>query len=145
MIHLYLEKLKNLLRTIPDLLVHFPEIACEKGASGLWSKKEILGHLIDCANHLQHQLIRCQFEAEPEIVFDPRNWVKHNQYEQFEFNHLTRFWLIYNQHLLQLILLIPDEQLTLHVIVHPDKTLSLEQLITEYIDYIEKQCLVLIS
>lgn len=35
-----------------------------------WSKKEILGHLIDSATNNHQRFVRAQFEMNPEIVYD---------------------------------------------------------------------------
>lgn len=39
-----------------------------------WSKKEILGHLIDRVTNNHQRVVRGQFENNPEISYDQNKW-----------------------------------------------------------------------
>ncbi len=39
-----------------------------------WSKKEIIGHLINSATNNHQRFVRCQFETIPKIVYDQNKW-----------------------------------------------------------------------
>jgi len=77
-----------------------------------WSKKEILGHLVDSAfiNHarflkadLQNDLI---FEG-----YDQDEWVKKNNYQSRSTESILSLWQNSNQHISNLIEAIPEELL----------------------------------
>src|SRR6478609_7364599 len=70
-----------------------------KPAPEKWSKKEILGHLIDSATNNHQRFIRIQFEDNPVIGYDQNKWVEYSRYQQMSTTELIRFWQTYNQHL----------------------------------------------
>ena len=76
-----------------------------------WSKKEVLGHLIDSATNNHRRLVQSQFEVAPLIAYDQNNWNKYNFYNQISSKQLISFWTIYNQQLVELIKLLPKESL----------------------------------
>lgn len=101
-----------------------------------WSKKEIIGHLIDSATNNHQRFVRGQFENKPQIVYDQNNWNVYNFYQQIDKNQIIDFWVIYNKQLLELIKRIPPENLQLECFVG-EKSLPLEFLITDYVDHLE--------
>ena len=67
-----------------------------------WSKKEILGHLIDSATNNHQRFIRAQFEDKPEIYYDQDMWVQYNHYNDMPLSQLIHFWTAYNLQLIEL-------------------------------------------
>ncbi len=66
-----------------------------------WSRKQILGHLIDSAANNHHRFIRAQFEqdfAMPGYAQEP--WVNANAYQHRSWEDLVALWTIYNRHLI---------------------------------------------
>ncbi|HTF17852.1 MAG TPA: DinB family protein [Chryseolinea sp.] len=62
-----------------------------------WSKKEILGHLIDSAENNLRRFITTQYEAEPpHIVYDQDFWVTANDYNQVAAHELVSLWKLLN-------------------------------------------------
>ena len=68
----------------------------EKPAPNKWSKKEIIGHLIDSATNNHHRFVRGQFEAIPEIRHNQNGWNKYSFYQQIDSKQIILFWTIYN-------------------------------------------------
>ena len=63
-----IKRLQYLCEEIPVLLSIIPEQDfTHKSAPEKWSKKEILGHLIDSATNNHQRFIRAQFENVPSI------------------------------------------------------------------------------
>jgi len=107
-----LTRLQYLCDTIPDLLTHIPETDfAHKPAPGKWSKKEMLGHLIDSATNNHQRFVRAQFEESPTIVYDQNNWNTYSHYNVLDSKQLILFWETYNRHLLALIPNIAPENL----------------------------------
>ena len=46
-----------------------------------WSKKEILGHLIDSAENNIQRFVRVQYENEPFIFYEQDEWVRIQDYQ----------------------------------------------------------------
>jgi hypothetical protein len=133
-----ISRLQFLIDTIPSLLTEIEEIKfSEKQNLEKWSKKEILGHLIDSATNNHQRFVRCQFENVPKIVYDQNNWNKFNFYQQIEKNQIIQFWTIYNKQLVHLIKNIPNENLLKECKTSDDKNHTIEYLISDYVEHLE--------
>jgi DinB superfamily len=107
-----LERLSSLIKIIPSLISKIPDEEFDSNpAPGKWSKKQILGHLIDSAANNHQRFIRIQFEEEPAIFYDQDNWNLYNHHQELSKKHLIAFWTIYNIHLIHLASRIPASHL----------------------------------
>ena len=107
-----------------------------KKLSSKWSKKEILGHLIDSATNNHHRFIRGQFENNPEISYDQNKWNKFSFYQEMDSQQIINFWTLYNKQLLEIIKRIPIEKLNNQIRIE-DKLVTLEFLIVDYVAHLE--------
>jgi hypothetical protein len=137
MIEISIERLQYLCDTIPQLLSKIDESTFSiKPEPNKWSKKEIIGHLIDSATNNHHRLVRSQFEDVPTISYDQNEWNKHNYYQQIDGKQIISFWTAYNLQLLELIKLMPKEMLGRDCRTG-DAKVSLEVLIQDYLIHLE--------
>jgi len=68
-----------------------------KPSPNKWSKKEVLGHLIDSAQNNLRRFICGQYEsAPPKIVYDQDYWVKANNYQQTDGKEVIAMWEMIN-------------------------------------------------
>lgn len=99
-----LERLNYLCLEIPERLEKIHEnVFSYKPSSDVWSKKEILGHLIDSAINNNLRFVRSQFELNPTIVYEQNNWVAFSFYNTYTSKQLIEFWRLYNQHIIHLV------------------------------------------
>ena len=63
-----------------------------------WSKKEIVGHLIDSAINNLQRFTEIQFEDKPFVInnYNQTELVKANDYQHADTLHLLNFWLEIN-------------------------------------------------
>jgi hypothetical protein len=62
-----------------------------------WSKKEVLGHLIDSAHNNLRRFVCGQYETTPpKIVYDQDFWVKANNYQQTDGKEIVAMWKLIN-------------------------------------------------
>ena len=62
-----------------------------------WSKKEVLGHLIDSGQNNLRRFICGQYEAiPPKIVYDQDHWVNANAYQQTDSKEIIIMWELIN-------------------------------------------------
>jgi hypothetical protein len=97
--------LKNITE-IPSKFLSFDEEELkEKPAPDKWSKKEILGHLIDSAANNHHRFVKAQFEEEPFkiISYHQNSWVAVQNYNEMDSESLIELWKNYNHHILWII------------------------------------------
>lgn len=74
-----------------------------------WSRKEVLGHLLDSAVNNHQRFVRLQegnLEGFP--GYDQETWVNVSRYDQCVWNDLIELWYLYNQHLVRVISHIPS-------------------------------------
>lgn len=64
-----------------------------------WSKKEILGHLIDSAQTNTRRFIIAQYEENPKIIYNQNEWVTISGYQQYDKDELIEFWILINKHI----------------------------------------------
>ena len=132
-----IDRLEYLCNTIPELLTSIDDkMFSEKTREDKWSKKEILGHLIDSATNNHQRFVRAQFEDMPNIVYDQNKWNQYNFYQQIDLKQIISFWTVYNRQLLQLIKQIPKESLQLECLAG-DTLMTLECLINDYAKHLE--------
>lgn len=65
-----------------------------------WSKKEVLGHLIDSAQNNMRRFICGQYESTPpHIIYEQDFWVSANAYGQAKSEHVIQLWQLINNRL----------------------------------------------
>lgn len=138
MIQNTIERLNYLCNTIPALLNEInDETFSEKPNVNKWSKKEILGHLIDSATNNHQRFVRSQFEQTPTIIYDQNNWNKYNYYQQISKKQIVDFWTTYNKQLLELIKNISSENLLKECKTSDGNNYTIEFLCNDYVEHLE--------
>jgi hypothetical protein len=111
----------------------------EKSTPLVWSKKEILGHLIDSALNNLQRYTEIQFSEKPYIVksYNPDALVIANNYQNKDKDALFQLWLQLNKQLVFIIQNLSADTLKLQLILPNQKTKDLKFLISDYIDHLE--------
>ena len=137
MIENSIKKLQYLCKIVPELLLKIDEQTfCEKLTPEKWSKKQVIGHLIDSATNNHQRFVRGQFEAFPSIQYDQNKWNECNFYQEIDSKQIINFWKVYNLQLVEIINRIPKENLNKQINVGND-FLTLEFIITDYVEHLE--------
>jgi hypothetical protein len=133
-----LNRLKQLIDEVPVLIAAIPgDIFEQKQSREKWSKKEILGHLIDSATNNHQRLVKAQFQDNPRIVYEQVQWVTGNAYQFAERAHLLAFWTIYNQHIYHLVAQLQPAMLQRTCNTGGPENITLEALFVDYIHHME--------
>jgi hypothetical protein len=66
-------------------------------APGKWSKKQVIGHLIDSAQSNIRRFIVGQYEDNPHIVYRQDDWVNASAYQDWEPGELIKLWSLLNK------------------------------------------------
>ena len=61
-----------------------------------WSKKELIGHLVDSAQNNTRRFIVAQYEENPTILYNQDNWVAINNYQDWNSQNLVQLWYLMN-------------------------------------------------
>ena len=120
------------------LLSAIPEdAASKKPAPNKWSKKEILGHLIDSAANNHQRFMRLQLQTEISLPgYDQDDWVRLNRYQHRTWNEIVTLWSAYNRHLASVIESLDDSALG-HVWHSPDGDVTLEFIASDYVRHLK--------
>ena len=70
-----------------------------KPSAAKWSKKEILGHLIDSAQTNIRRFVVAQYEVNPHIVYAQNAWVTAADYKNYTSVDLISLWNLLNKHI----------------------------------------------
>lgn len=75
-----------------------------------WSKKEIVGHLVDSAHNNLRRFIVGQYESTPpHIVYDQDFWVKANDYQNMTSLDVIVLWTLVNFRICAVLEAMPEE------------------------------------
>ncbi|HYJ94345.1 MAG TPA: DinB family protein [Vicinamibacterales bacterium] len=122
---------------LPLLSAISEDAASKKPAPNKWSKKEILGHLIDSAANNHQRFMRLQLQTEISLPgYDQDDWVRLNRYQQRTWNEIVTLWSAYNRHLASVIESLDDSALG-HVWHSPDGDVTLEFIANDYVRHLE--------
>lgn len=131
-------RLNELLQFIPEKV---REIAEEdfviKPHPHKWSKKQILGHLIDSATNNHQRFIRIQYEEVPTVRYEQNKWCELNHYQELESEHVIQLWTLFNRHILEVVNRIPEENLLRKGNASVEEPVTLDFLIDDYVDHLE--------
>jgi hypothetical protein len=74
-----------------------------------WSKKEVVGHLIDSAQNNLRRFICGQYEAvAPKIVYNQDFWVAANAYQQMKKEDIIQLWKLINKRIVAILNQMPE-------------------------------------
>jgi len=119
------------------LLAISEEEAGRRSGPENWSKKEILGHLIDSASNNHQRFVRLQ-NADTVVLpsYQENDWVRTQHYGARPWTDLVELWSAYNRHLAHVIRH-ADEKAAGHVWKLPDRDYNLGFLIEDYLTHMQ--------
>lgn len=111
----------------------------KKPAINKWSKKEILGHLIDSGINNLQRFTEIQFQKSPYKLRDyhQSNLVKSNFYQESEIEEILQFWLSINKRILFVISNLPTELYQNKIVLSSKEEITLLFLIEDYVVHLE--------
>ena len=148
------EFLQDFGETIETASTRLLEISEERSAvprdEGKWSRKQIIGHLIDSAANNHSRFVRAQFSDD--LVFpgyEQEAWVDSQHYQEKDWHELVQLWKLYNRHILHIMKVTPEDtrmklrsKHNLHVIasdkLSPDEPVTLDWFMRDYVDHMKK-------
>ncbi|MEA5401914.1 DinB family protein [Arcicella sp. DC2W] len=80
-----------------------------KASPEKWSKKEVLGHLIDSAQSNIRRMVVGQYQENAHIIYRQNEWVKAADYQHYDTKDLIQMWVLLNKHFCRILLNLPKE------------------------------------
>jgi hypothetical protein len=133
-------RLRTILDTAPEQLRALNEAeSAVRLAPGKWSRKEILGHLIDSATNNHQRFVRALIGT-GELVF-PRyaqdDWVRVQRYHETPWLELIELWAAYNRLLSRIIESVPASEAENICRIGENKPVTLDFLMEDYVGHLE--------
>jgi len=102
-----------------------------------WSKKEILGHLIDSAANNHQRIVRAVYRAAHHFpAYDQNKWIEIQHYNEMSWVALVAFWVAYNNHLSHVISHSPKDAESCPCNIGKDERVPLEGLVKDYLRHL---------
>jgi hypothetical protein len=74
-----------------------------KSAPDKWSKKEIIGHLIDSAQINLQRFVRCTYEENFKLIYEQVEWVEANRYQDAGIDDVLALWKLLNLQIIRVL------------------------------------------
>lgn len=124
-------------RTVPELeAIDEPGSLRTRGAES-WSRKQVLGHLVDSALNNLHRFVRAQ-QAD-ELVFpgyEQRSWVDAGGYQERPWRSIVSLWSELNAQVAHVVARIPPERLATHCRIGEGPPVTLEFIARDYVKHL---------
>ena len=103
---------------------------------GKWSKRELLGHLIDSASNNHQRFVRAADAGELKFTtYDADAWVARQRYHERAWSELIDLWLQYNRHLVHVLGQLPESLADVQCDLHFEKPVPLRWVAEDYVDH----------
>lgn len=103
-----------------------------------WSKKQVLGHLIDSAANNHQRFVRAQLGQELTFPgYEQERWVAVQHYQDENWDALVALWQHYNKHLLHVMARVPSDQLSRRCVIGDNNPVTLAFLMKDYVVHLK--------
>lgn len=121
---------------------YFPTIdslTLEERRPGKWSKKEILGHLVDSAIHNLVRFTEINYMEKPyhHRPYNQIDLVNLNQYQTKDIAELNQLWLSLNKQIIRIMKSADKKALDYKIILSDESVIDLRFLMTDYVEHLE--------
>ncbi len=113
-----------------------PEWADLPWRDGGWTRKQIIGHLLDSATNNRQRFVRAAIDGQyAGPTYAQNSWVDAHGYATQPWNTLLSWWEVEHEILMAVVDHIPDDKLEARCIVGDDQPVSLRFLIRDYLEH----------
>ena len=132
------EKLVRVVRSAEAILFQVPEAESSKPVlSGGWSRKQVLGHLIDSASNNHQRFVRAALQTSLDFPgYDQDGCVRVQAVEEADWTLLVSLWAGYNRYLAHVIAHLPGSKLETLCRIGSDEPVTLRFLAEDYLRHL---------
>jgi hypothetical protein len=129
-------------KTVEDFVGRFDNldeaIASQKPQPDKWSRKEILGHLIDSASNNHQRFVRAQYLKTVNLPsYEQKEWVNMQQYASRTWKELLGLWKAYNFHLAHILNHMSAECLQISCTIGSGEPLTIGYIVVDYLGHLQ--------
>jgi hypothetical protein len=132
------DRLASTIEEVKTVITHTSDFdLARKTDPKKWSKKEILGHLIDSGINNLQRFTEIQFKPQPFVIksYSQDELVAVNAYQQAPVEEILSCWLAINVRIGNVIRSLPAGKLSAGIILPDGRKADLQFLINDYIDH----------
>ena len=123
---------------MPLFLALNDENTIEKPAPNKWSKKELIGHLIDSAGNNHQKFVRMMQQKHLDFVgYEQNHWVAAQHYNQRNWSELLSLWQNFNLHIAHIIENVEIFALQNTIKIDGEGPFTLEFIMKDYVEHIK--------
>jgi hypothetical protein len=132
-------QLKNLIaRTGRELVAFTDSEAAQPAISGGWSRKQVLGHLIDSASNNHQRFVRALLQDELRWPnYDQAGCVRVQHYQDASWSNLVELWTSFNLLLAHVLSRVPEAKRNTQCLIGDNPSMTLEELAKDYLVHME--------
>jgi hypothetical protein len=124
-------------RTERDLARLSDEETSTPAIEGGWSRKQILGHLIDSASNNHQRFVRALLHDELRWPgYDQNGCVRVERFQDARWTDLLRLWITYNRFLAHILAGVPEEKRKTACYIGATAEMTLEELAVDYLRHL---------
>ena len=133
------QNLRNIIKQIvPQLKAISNDDASIKPRPEKWSKKEIIGHLIDSASNNQQKFVRTMQQPHLDFVgYQQDFWVASQKYNQVDWLVVVGLWSFYNYHIAHIIESVDPSVLYNTISIAGSQPFTLRFIMTDYAEHLK--------
>jgi hypothetical protein len=114
------------------------DYASKPAIAGGWSRKQILGHLIDSASNNHQRFVRALLQPEIRLpTYDQEGCVRVERYQELQWAELLSLWASYNRFLAHILAGVPESKSNTPCFIGENPVMTLEQLAADYIRHMQ--------
>ena len=104
---------------------------------GGWSRKQLLGHLIDSASNNHQRFVRAALQDSLEFpAYEQDGWQQVQAIQDVPWSIVLALWANYNRYLAHIISNLPAPKLNVPCRIGPNQPVTLEFLVTDYLTHL---------
>ena len=114
-----------------------PEESTRPVLPGGWSRKQVMGHLIDSASNNHQRFVRACLQESLEFPsYDQEGCVRTQSPQEADWSLLVSLWVAYNQYLAHIIARLPESKLETPCRIGAEGAMTLRLVVTGYLSHL---------
>jgi hypothetical protein len=107
-------------------------------AAGGWSRKQILGHLVDSASNNHRRFVGALLQDEVRLPsYDQEGCVRVERYQELQWGQLIALWASYNRFLAHILAGVPEAKRNTPCFVGEHPVMTLQELAVDYVRHMQ--------
>lgn len=132
-------KFEKLLHENSEYLRSLDNETLENKLPEKWSKKEILGHLVDSSIHNLIRFTEINYLPKPynHRPYNQNDLVNINQYQTMDMEELIQLWYSINKQIIRLFKSVDEKALDYEILLSDGTMINLDFLMKDYVEHLE--------